>query len=120
MGPATTGPSANAVASIGRISRSASVSSVEPATTTTSREPCTPSSTGLPTRAALLRTSNTTDGGSSEGGLPTSTVAEPAGSQPRAAARESTDSSASPRTTPSTTRASRRASQAPRASAAAA
>jgi hypothetical protein len=55
VGPATTGPSPKDMEIFRSTSSVGSV--VSPASTTISREPCTPSSTGRLTRAARLRTS---------------------------------------------------------------
>ena len=56
VGPATTGPGPNDAAIL--VSTVCPVApSVGPASSTTKRAPCTPISTGRPTRAARLRTS---------------------------------------------------------------
>ena len=96
-----------------------------PPSTTTSRSPCIAHRASAPASRAACRTTSATLAlpGSDSGARPTTTVTSadpvvPAPVQPRAEARERTDSSASPRITESTTKASSRASQAPRISAA--
>ncbi len=85
---------------------------------TTSRLPSTPVSTWSLAYLAARRIASTVSSLSPFGALPSTTVTCSGAFQPRAAARETSLSSASPETTAFTTRDSRRASQAPRASAA--
>ncbi len=113
-GPATTGPAAN-----GPISDLATASGLSlPPAITTSRSPSTPVSTCSLACRAARRMASTVSSLSPSGAVPSTTHTCSGEFQPRAAARDTAPSSASPLSTALTTSDSSRASQAPRASAA--